>query len=87
MAKKESESDFRKGGWPSQGAGSADPGLSLGLSFPSFVGTLLVAKEILVGGFSDSGGSGIFVILRDSTKSSSLDLIGSILLEYSSVFW
>ena len=88
MDERKSKTDSGKGGGrPTQGGRSADPTYSLGRSFPSFAGMLLAAKEILVGGFSDSWCSGIFDILRDLTESSSFDLIGSVFLGYSYVFW
>jgi len=84
---KETETDIR---WDPLGRARgylAEPDSSLARFLPSFAGTLLATQGILVRGFSDSWGSEIFVILRDLTESSSLDLIGSILLRYSSRFW
>ena len=76
MAEKESRTDVQGGGvGRAGGVGSADPLPLFGLWFPSSAGTLLDAEEIFVRGFSDSWDSGIFNILRDCTKSSSLDLI------------
>ena len=51
MAKTETETDLQGGlvGRP-EGLGSADPEPSFVRLFPSFAGTLLAVKEILVGG-------------------------------------
>ena len=88
MAEKESRTDVQGGGVGRAGPwGSADPLLSFGVLFPSFAGTLLGAEEIFMRGFSDSWGSGIFDILRDCTKSSSLDLIWKYSSRISSSSW